>query len=172
VGWCAISGGNSVAIGTTWCQVLISNRNATGAAAYEEAATAFGRARQGAPDYPDAVALLAYVYGSMGRGDAAREAARELDALARTRYVSPYSRAIVHVAFGEHARALSALEQAYAERSWLIAMLNVDPAFDALRGEAQFEALRRQLGFAGATDPHERWVSGDGSPRLGGTAAR
>jgi TolB-like protein/DNA-binding winged helix-turn-helix (wHTH) protein/Flp pilus assembly protein TadD len=131
-----------------------------GSGKYDEAAAAFRRARQYAPDYPDAAALLAYAYGRVGRIDGARAATRELDALARTRYVSPYVRAAVHVGLGEHARALSALEQAYADRSWLVAMLNVDPVFDALRGDARFEALLRQLGFRAAARPDGR-LSGE-----------
>jgi putative AlgH/UPF0301 family transcriptional regulator len=51
------------------------------------------------------------------------------------------------VGLGETQQALTQLEQAYEDRSWLIATLKVEPVFDALRGDQRFEALIRRLNF-------------------------
>ena len=118
---------------------------------YDEAARAFQRAQEYAPDFADAVALLGYTYGRLGRTAEARAIVAELRRRQENEYASPYPRAAIHVALGEWPQALADLEQAYDDRSWLVAMLKVDPMFDPLRGHQRFEQLVRRLNFP---DPH------------------
>jgi serine/threonine-protein kinase len=113
--------------------------------AYDDATRAFQRAREYAPDFADALALLGYVHARSGRPEEARKIVAELRRWSDRQYVSPYPRAAIHVALDEWPQALTDLEQAYDERSWLIAMLKVDPIFDPLRGERRFEQLVRRL---------------------------
>jgi TolB-like protein/DNA-binding winged helix-turn-helix (wHTH) protein len=120
-------------------------RAATGS--YDAAVRAFGLAREYAPDDTGSVSLLGYVYGRMGRTASARAMEHEIRRLSTTQYISPYLRAAVHVGLGETHEALTQLEQAYQDRSWLIATLKVEPVFDALRGDERFEALIRRLNF-------------------------
>jgi serine/threonine-protein kinase len=80
----------------------------------------------------------------------ARNVARVLSNWPDGQYVSPYSRATVLVGLGEKQQALDELEQAFTDRSWLIAMLKVDPVFDSLRGKPRFEALLRRMNFPDA----------------------
>ena len=121
---------------------------ATGA--YDEAVRTFQRARELAPSFPDSLALLGYVYGRMGKIADARNVARLLRDWPDGQYVSPYSRATVLVGLGERQQAIDQLERAFAERSWLMAMLKVDPVFDSLRGEPRFERLLRRMNFPDA----------------------
>jgi TolB-like protein/DNA-binding winged helix-turn-helix (wHTH) protein/Flp pilus assembly protein TadD len=121
---------------------------ATGA--YDEAVRTFQRARELAPSFPDSLALLGYVYGRMGKTAEARNAARRLADWPGGQYVSPYSHATVLVGLGEKQQAIDELERAFAHRSWLMAMLKVDPVFDSLHGDPRFEGLLRRMNFPDA----------------------
>ena len=57
-----------------------------------------------------------------------------IDALARRCYVSPYDRAVLHTGLRETHEALRCLRQALTNRSPRMIWLNVEPAFDILRG--------------------------------------
>ena len=46
---------------------------------------------------------------------------------------------------GQIAKALDALDRAYAERSIMMPLLKTEPAFEALHGEARFQELARKL---------------------------
>jgi hypothetical protein len=46
---------------------------------------------------------------------------------------------------GQNAKALDALDRAYAERSIMMPLLKTEPAFEALHGEARFQELARKL---------------------------
>lgn len=48
---------------------------------------------------------------------------------------------MVHLALGEHDRALDLLEQVYRERAWELRLLRVEPLFDPLRSNPRFAAL-------------------------------
>ncbi len=75
------------------------------------------------------------------RGDALA-ALGELEALASSRHVSPFSVSLCHLAVGNRERALDWLERARDLRSPWIGFLNQDPRMDELRGDPRFEALR------------------------------
>lgn len=115
--------------------------------AYAEAIRALEQACALSPDYPDSLALLGYALARGGRTTDARRIAGDLDRLAVSRYVSPYVLAILRAGLGERDQALQALERAYADRTWAIAMLQVDPVWDSLRDDRRFVALLRQLNF-------------------------
>ena len=62
--------------------------------------------------------------------------------------VTPFNLALVYLGRGDHARALSYLEQAYAADSQWLGWLKGDRIFDPLRSEPRFAALLRKLRFA------------------------
>jgi len=68
-----------------------------------------------------------------------------LDALAASRYVSPYTRAMHHVVLGEDEQAMAQLERAYDERAPLLVLLPTDPLFERLRGSPRFSRLLAQI---------------------------
>jgi hypothetical protein len=55
--------------------------------------------------------------------------------------------ALVHAGLGDNGRALEFLERAGEERSPRLVFLGVEPAFDGLREDPRFAALRRKLGL-------------------------
>jgi len=71
----------------------------------------------------------------------------ELTALARERYVSPLELARLAAMAGESDRAVTSLEAALAERSPGLIFLNVDRAWDGIRGDPRFASVRRRVGL-------------------------
>ena len=92
-------------------------------------------------------AWLAYAYGASG--DRAR-ALTELEDLKKASLrgsATPFNLALVSLGLGDHARAVSYLEQAHASDSQWLGWLGLDRAFDPLRSEPRFAALVRKLGL-------------------------
>ena len=115
----------------------------------DDAIEAFQRAAALAPRFGDALGLLGYAYARAGRHDEARAVGLQLERLSSDGYVSPYIRALYHLGPGDRDRALAELERAYEERSWLVALLKVDPLLDELRTDPRFQALVSRLEFPG-----------------------
>lgn len=90
-------------------------------------------------------ALLAMHLARIGRRDEARAIQNQLFDLAKTRYVSPVSLAVVHAALGENALALDALERAFAGHDTQLVFLKDDPRWSSLRKEPRFAVLMHEL---------------------------
>jgi tetratricopeptide (TPR) repeat protein len=114
--------------------------------------------------HPEAVAALRAALDSVGRnpqiegelGHALAVAGRRAEALAMleglrrlsaTRYVSPYSIALVHAGLGDRDQALAWLDKAYAERSDYMPYLRLEPMLDGLRADHRFDALVGRVGL-------------------------
>jgi hypothetical protein len=66
----------------------------------------------------------------------------KLTEIAKTRYISGYSFAVIHLALGEKDQALDWLEKDAREQTGFeINFIRVDPYLDPLRGDSRFEAL-------------------------------
>ncbi|MDX6692545.1 MAG: eukaryotic-like serine/threonine-protein kinase [Blastocatellia bacterium] len=98
-------------------------------------------------DSPVALAGLGHALALAGKRDEALKIVKRLDELAKQHYVSPYHTAVVYAGLGEKERALNLLEKARNERFNWMPFLQVEPLFDALRGEPKFNEL------AGSVDP-------------------
>ncbi len=57
----------------------------------------------------------------------------------------PFTMATRYAFVGENAKALDALDQAYARRSLMMAMLKTEPSLESLHGEPRFQELVRKL---------------------------
>jgi adenylate cyclase len=68
--------------------------------------------------------------------------------LAETQYVSKSCFGLVHLGLGEQDRALDFLEQGFERRDLSLVVLNVHPAYDALRDEPRFKSLVRRIGLS------------------------
>lgn len=90
-------------------------------------------------------ALLAMHLARLGRHDEAQAIRDQLLDMAKTRYVSPVSLAVVHAALGEHTLALDALERAFANRDPQLVFLKDDPRWSSLRKEPRFAVLMHEL---------------------------
>ena len=93
-------------------------------------------------DDPRVLAFVGHAEASMGRETEARAILDQLANAAKTRYVSGYSFAVIHLALGERDQALDWLEKdAREQTSFEIPFIKVDPYLDPLRGDPRFEAL-------------------------------
>jgi tetratricopeptide (TPR) repeat protein len=125
--------------------------------AYEQA----GRYAEGVAAAERALALdqgsLLYLtsvgraYARAGRLRDARTTLARLADASRTRHVSAYHLAALHVALGDTTAALESLERALAEREPWFGYLNVDPRFEPLRTQPRFRALVERMGADGRT---------------------
>ena len=95
----------------------------------------------------DAVAALGYVYAVSNQRDKAQDALAELKERAKQEYVPSYHIAIIHVGLGETDQALNWLEKAYAERSYWLTFLRVDPILDNLRSNTRYTELLQRMHF-------------------------
>ena len=103
-------------------------------------------------DDPLVVGLLAQGYAKQGQRDEALKTSEQLQQTATQRYVWNYTFALVHIAFGEHDKAIDFLERDYRDHAdYEIALIKVDPMLDPLRGDPRFEALVSKV-FAPKTE--------------------
>jgi len=113
-----------------------------------EEAIADLRAASGAlgPD-PEVEAELGHALAVAGRRAEARAVLEGLRQLSSSRYVSPYSVALVHAGLGDRDQALAWLDKAYDERSDYMPYLGLEPMLDPLRSDPRFSALVRRVGL-------------------------
>ena len=71
----------------------------------------------------------------------------ELTELSKRRYVEPYHIAVVYIGLEDTDRAWAWLERAYADRSFWLPYLKVDPRFDGIRGDPRYRDLLRRMGL-------------------------
>ena len=97
---------------------------------------------------------LSWFYGGIGlamglSGDraGAEQMLRDIDALAKKRFVPAGVRMNVYLGLGEKEKALDWLEKAFEEQDSVCWYLKVDPIYDPLRGEPRFQALLKKVGF-------------------------
>lgn len=108
---------------------------------FDEAVAAFQRAVHLSPKTPRMLSALARTFALSDRSEQALDILRELEALAKERYVSPLDFAWIQFALGNVDEALQWLTRAFDDRSFDLLSMNVDPRFDPWRGEKQFQAL-------------------------------
>ena len=93
-------------------------------------------------DFHLTLSLLAHALARSGRMEESAAARQRVDEIAAAGgYVSPESRAIIHLGQGDYDAATDALYAALEANSGAIAFLGVEPLVDPLRGNDRFERL-------------------------------
>ncbi|PYS34053.1 MAG: hypothetical protein DMF75_07595 [Acidobacteria bacterium] len=92
-------------------------------------------------------AALGYAYAQGGRRQEAEAVLKQWKEIEKTKYVSNYWMAVVHVALGEKDAAFAELEKAYQAHDWFLQRLKVDPFMDSLRNDPRFADLVKRVGL-------------------------
>jgi TolB-like protein/DNA-binding winged helix-turn-helix (wHTH) protein len=101
-----------------------------------------------AADSPYYWSQEAYLYGRMGRLADAKHSLNSLFTLNRRQPADAALVARAYLGVDNKELALLWLEKAYAQRSYSMTALKVDPIYDPLRNEPRFQELLRRVGLA------------------------
>jgi len=93
---------------------------------------------------------VAVCYAHLGDKEHARRILRQIEAAAQTRYVDHAIIAEIYAALGEKDGAITALEQAYVDRSQPLMVVWLVPEFKALHDDKRYRALMERM-YAGLT---------------------
>jgi tetratricopeptide (TPR) repeat protein len=112
---------------------------------YEEALAAFRKAQ--AVSVLNAMALEGHALGLSGQKDKALKILTKLNAMSKTRYISPYDLALIHTGLGDKDESLAQLQKACDDRVPQVVLLGMEPLFDSLWPDPRFQALLTQIGL-------------------------
>ncbi len=115
---------------------------------FAEADAALARASERTGDNPHAIALVARAYAFRGQREQGVALLRQLEELAKHRYVSPFDLGTISLGLGDERRALEFLEEAYRQRSSGLIFLR-DASFQGMTNSAEFHSLVEKMHFAG-----------------------
>ena len=102
-------------------------------------------AATGSPPY--VAAYVGYAYGASGDRTRALAQIELLNKRSIHGYVPPFSTAIVYLGLGDHERAITGLEQAYASHSQFLGLLKMDKMFTPLHPNPRYQSLLKKLNF-------------------------
>jgi tetratricopeptide (TPR) repeat protein len=92
-------------------------------------------------------ATLGHAYAVAGQREEAVKVLKDLQALSKERYVSPYYFALISAGLGDNQQAVSWLQKAQEERQAYLVLMNVEPVFDQLHSDPGFIAIERTVGL-------------------------
>jgi len=94
-----------------------------------------------------ALAMLGHGLASAGNKEEALRILDKLNERSKTRYVPSYWIAVIYNGFRDRERVLWWLQRAFEERSSWLVWSNVEPRFDWLRSDPDFESLMKAMNF-------------------------
>ncbi|MGI9166908.1 MAG: TPR end-of-group domain-containing protein [Pyrinomonadaceae bacterium] len=110
---------------------------------YPEAIAALEKARS-LDNNPSILGYLGYVYAAAGKKSKALRVLAELNGLSKQRHVPPYSIAIIYAGLNDKDLAFEWLNKAYGDRSFFLALLQVETVLDNLRLDPRFKELLKR----------------------------
>ncbi|HKP36435.1 MAG TPA: adenylate/guanylate cyclase domain-containing protein [Pyrinomonadaceae bacterium] len=96
-------------------------------------------------DLPWYVSSVGYASAVLGDRAKAEKILRELDEIAKQRYVSPANRAAVYLGLGDKEKALDWIEKAWEDRDPIFWWIQ-DQLYDSVRNEPRFQEVLRKTG--------------------------
>jgi serine/threonine-protein kinase len=113
---------------------------------FDESAAAFQRALQLSPQSPRMHSALGRTLAMSGRRQQSDKILRQLESLAKQRYVSPFEFATLRFALGQTDIGFKWLAKACEDRAFELLALKVDPRFLPVRGDRRFAAITSRVG--------------------------
>jgi TolB-like protein/tetratricopeptide (TPR) repeat protein len=98
-------------------------------------------------ELPWYIGALGYTTAIAGDRTKAEQILRELDELAKRRYVTPNASVPVYLGLGEKEKALDSLEKCYQDKDGVCWQLKMDQLYDNVRNEARFQAILKKVGL-------------------------
>ena len=114
---------------------------------FDESVAAFQRAIQISPRSPIMQAALGRTLALSGKHQDALSILEELHKLAEKRYVSPFELASLHFALGQSGEGFEWLSKAFQDRCFELISLRVDPRWQSLKSDPNFQQLFSRLGL-------------------------
>lgn len=90
---------------------------------------------------------LGHALGDAGETELAKQMADYYIEASKTAYLPPVQRAFVHIGMDDYEMALQLLEQAYNEKSWFLAFIQVEHWYDPLREDPRFTAIMERMNY-------------------------
>jgi len=90
---------------------------------------------------------LGYALAKAGREREAREELDKIMTLGKERWISPYSTALLYNGLGDREQTISWLEKGLADRDPRMVFLKVEPKWNNLRNDSQFQKIMTGVGF-------------------------
>ena len=94
---------------------------------------------------PDLAATIGEDYSKSGYSGVLQSSLEGLNEVSKRGYVSSYNIAQIHARLGDKPQALAMLARAYGARDGNLTYLKIDPVFDELRSDPQFQGLLQKL---------------------------
>src|SRR6266496_4512645 len=113
---------------------------------YRKAIAQFEKARAVGGANGLVLSNLAQAYALSGNQTEALNILKGMQEPSAPVFVSSWDQALIYTALGEKEKALALLQKAVDDHVGWVVRLRVDPAFDTLRSEPEFQALMRRLG--------------------------
>lgn len=114
---------------------------------YDEAAAEYKAAESGISKLPALFAGLGHMDAVTGKRAEAEQVLKQIDAMGKSGYVSPYAPALVYLGLGDKEKTLALLTRCLDERTnWMVWLLK-DPRWDPMRSDPRFQEIVRKVGF-------------------------
>jgi tetratricopeptide (TPR) repeat protein len=113
----------------------------------EDAIEAFKKARHAEDRSPEPIGALGQALAVSGDKDNAIKILDELQQWSQQHHGAAFHMARIHAALGEKERAFAWLDTAFAERSFFLSWLKVEPELDRLRSDPFFKRMLQRLAF-------------------------
>ena len=115
---------------------------------YKEAIAELRKAVSLSSESTVSLAMLGHALASAGMDDEADGVLKKLVKRSKFTYVPSYWVAVIYNGFRDRKNVLAWLAKAYKERSSWLAWIKVEPRFDWLRGDPEFDSLVKRLGLS------------------------
>ena len=96
---------------------------------------------------PDLAAAIGADYAQSGYSGVMQSWLEGLKEISKRGYVSPYNIAEIYARMGDKPQALVWLGQAFNQRDSKLTYVRVEPAFDQMRSDPQFQHIAQRLGM-------------------------